>query len=223
MSPLDAPRDTSHRHEVDDLDAAPVNHPHSHASTTGQGPDDHHNEDHAGRHASGGADAVSPASIGASAEDHTHEIDDLTDVDTTGAADGDALVLDSGVWGPGNPSHDHDDDYLATDLTPDSSPGRSLDTTFQPSATRPVLVSYTIQIAISSNQSAGVELRSDASDPPTTPRDEAWFAQSGGVSVPTLEVFQTIRHLVPAGDHVRLVTSGTATTLEIAHQTETVL
>lgn len=41
-----------------------------------------------------------PATV---AESHTHALDDLSDVDTGGASDGDALVFDSGssTWGPG--------------------------------------------------------------------------------------------------------------------------
>ncbi len=49
----------------------PATHPHAHADLTGSGIDDHHAQSHASRHAVAGADAVTPAAIGASDTGHT--------------------------------------------------------------------------------------------------------------------------------------------------------
>lgn len=64
-----------------DHDAAPHDdsahegdvHPHDHTDLETVLPDQHHGEDHAARHGSGGADAVSPASIGAAPDPHGDE------------------------------------------------------------------------------------------------------------------------------------------------------
>lgn len=114
-------------------------------------------------------------------------------------------------------------------VTVNSSPGRSLDSTFQPSATRPVLVCYVIEFTtaatVAGGQTGTVELRSDAASPPTTVRGSV--LDTLGV---TLGISVNINHssrvplvyIVPAGHNVRLVSSGTAT-ISLASQTEITL
>lgn len=67
----------------------PTAHTHTHASTTGKTANDHHNEDHAARHSTGGDDAIDIANIGGDAAGTarpptTHALDshtgDVTDV-----------------------------------------------------------------------------------------------------------------------------------------------
>lgn len=49
------------------LGASPTTHTHTHAATTGQTANDHHNEDHAARHAENGADELDAGALGSGA------------------------------------------------------------------------------------------------------------------------------------------------------------
>ena len=60
--------------------------------------DAHHDEDHAARHATGDADPVSPASIGAATDDHTHAVDDLSDVEAASPIVGQGLLWNGTAW-----------------------------------------------------------------------------------------------------------------------------
>lgn len=92
-----------------------------------------------------------------------------------------------------------------------NTPSRSLGTAFQPSTTRPSLVSYSGRVvsslSISGGQSGRIELRSDSSNPPTTVRARVAGGITGtavvGVAMSdTVEA--PITYLVPAGHWVLL-------------------
>ena len=99
-----------------------------------------------------------------------------------------------------------------------ATPSRVFGTAFQPSATRPVLCIYTVQIAaafsLTSGQTGTVQFLSDSSNPPVTVRNVTSSGLSGSLTV-GLNMTNTqqavIVYLVPAGDFVKLVSSGTAT------------
>lgn len=103
-------------------------------------------------------------------------------------------------------------------LTPSvATPTRTLNSNFTPSATRPVLCIYSIQINSGNNVDGQVELRSDSAATPTTARAmiRSQIAVSGllGVSGSTISAGVLV-YLVPATHNVRLVTinnSGTPT------------
>lgn len=108
-----------------------------------------------------------------------------------------------------------------------STPSRSLNSDFTPSATNATFACYTISIACSISLGGSctgtVELRSDTSSPPTTVR--AITSQSlGGTLVIGLTLSNTqqvpVCHMVPPGHNVRLVSSGGAT-ITITAQSET--
>ena len=96
---------------------------------------------------------------------------------------------------------------------------RSLNSTFTPSATKHVLVMYTIEIVNTSGQTATVDLCSDANATPTTVRCSAKLAsgQTDGETVRQQLVF-----VVTPTHKVKLVSSGTGTPT-IACQCEMVI
>jgi hypothetical protein len=113
-----------------------------------------------------------------------------------------------------------------------STPGRALNTTFQPSATRPVLVMYSCRVVSSltilGGQIGRIELRSDAASPPTTVRCRMAGGSTGTLAVGLNiqdEVEAVLVYLVPEGHNVRLVTvneTGTPT-FSLVAQTEITL
>jgi hypothetical protein len=110
-----------------------------------------------------------------------------------------------------------------------TTPSRTLNSTFTPHTTRPVLCSYTIEItavaSLVSGQSGTVELRSDTSSPPTTVRAscKSDYSITLGVSIGWNHVGRhVLTYLCPAGHNVRLVSSGTAT-ITLVNQSECIL
>lgn len=67
----------------------------AHTALSGVTANQHHNEDHASRHASAGADPVTPAAIGAATSGHTHA-GLVTNGDTHDHAGGDGAQIDHG-------------------------------------------------------------------------------------------------------------------------------
>lgn len=117
-------------------------------------------------------------------------------------------------------------------VTPNSSPGRSLNTVFQPSTTNAVAVFYDVDVTAGLSLSGGttgrVQLLSDASNPPTTIRRNMGNGNSGaltiGLSLNQL-VTMGLSYIVPIGHFVKLVTVNTTgtPTFSLAAQTEEVL
>lgn len=108
-------------------------------------------------------------------------------------------------------------------------PPRALNATFQPSATRPVEVFYTIQLSctvtLGGSQTATVELRSDTNSPPTTVCGTVSLTHALGVGVgvgSTVTQTSVLSYTVPQGHNVRLVSSGTGT-ISIVQQREVTL
>lgn len=101
-----------------------------------------------------------------------------------------------------------------------SASARSLDTSFQPSATGHVLVGYTIQHVCAHGNDGTVELRSDAADPPTTVRAISRGAVTDDAAAVTTN--QQLSYIVPPGHYVKLVKQGTGT-ITVAAQYEDVL
>lgn len=129
----------------------------------------------------------------------------------------------TGATGPQGPAGLPD----ITSIT--SSPGRAFNTVFMPSATRPTLVVYTVQISATASLAGGqtgtIELCSDAANPPTTVRCSASssFTITLGVGIGWTSAQRwALAHIVPAGHRVSLVTSGAAA-MSLVHQTEIVL
>ena len=92
-----------------------------------------------------------------------------------------------------------------------STPARALGTTFKPSATRPVLCTYTIEASVSitvlAGQSAQVELRSDTASPPTAARAQVSVQASGVIGLSRTDR-QQLSYLCPANHNVILVKTG---------------
>lgn len=94
---------------------------------------------------------------------------------------------------------------------------RTFNTTFQPSAVNPTLVSYTVQIvanfSLTGSQTGTVQLLSDSSNPPTTVRAVVSSGLSGTIAI-GLNMNNTqvgpLPYIVPAGDFVLLTSSGSA-------------
>jgi hypothetical protein len=115
-------------------------------------------------------------------------------------------------------------------VTP-STPTRTLNTAFQPSATKAVLVSYSIALSVTNpllvgSSTAQVQLLSDASNPPATVRDVVAIGSSVGITVSlqlTTTNTITLRYLVPPGHYVKLAstTTGTASATIVAQTEET--
>lgn len=110
-----------------------------------------------------------------------------------------------------------------------TTPSRTLNSTFTPHATRPVLCSYTIEItavaSLVSGQAGTVELRSDTSSPPTTVRSscKSDYNITLGISIGWNHVGRhVLTYICPAGHNVRLVSSGTAT-ITLVNQSECIL
>ena len=113
-----------------------------------------------------------------------------------------------------------------------STPTRTLGTVFQPHATKPVLVSYSVKTEVTNPLLAGastatVTLLSDAANPPTTERARDEAVSSVGLAVSlalTTANTAPLTYLVPAGHFVRLVSTITGTgKTSIVSQVETVL
>src|SRR5678815_4563571 len=81
-----------------------------------------------------------------------------------------------------------------------TTPTRTLDTEFTPSATKWTLCSYVVQLVAADAATPSVELRSDSASPPTTARAVASLAptSTGG----SVTVKQTLTYLVPPGHKV---------------------
>lgn len=124
---------------------------------------------------------------------------------------------------------------MTVQLTPDklnanfvhASNARVLGTAFQPSVNRPVLVSYTIELSVTSTllgtATREVELRSDSANPPTVVRGTC-RNQLTGVAATNLQRVQ-LSCLIAKGDFVNLVSvnsTGTGT-ITIISQDEVVL
>lgn len=138
---------------------------------------------------------------------------------------------DSTVPGPVGPKGDKGDigntgpAGAISSLTP-STPTRTLNSNFTPSATNHVWVSYTVRIAcaltLSGGQNGTVQLLSDTATTPTTSRARARNENSGtlvvGLAINNSQDIQ-LSYLVPAGHKVRLSSSGTAT-MSIIDQVE---
>ncbi len=106
-----------------------------------------------------------------------------------------------------------------------ATPTRALATTFQPSATRPVMCTYTIEASVTitllAGQTAQVELRSDTASPPTTVRAQVSVQASGVLGLARTDR-QQLSYLCPAGHNIILVKSG-AGTATIVSQNEVTL
>src|SRR5262245_47312155 len=89
-----------------------------------------------------------------------------------------------------------------------TTPTRLIGTAFQPSATKDVWCSYTINIANTSGQTTTVDLLSDSANPPTTGRCSA--KQIAG-STDGQTCRQQLTYLCPAGHYIKLVASGSGT------------
>lgn len=92
-----------------------------------------------------------------------------------------------------------------------STPTRAIGTAFQPSTTRPVLVSYSARVASTLNVSGGasgrIELRCDASNPPTTVRKRVAGGLTGTVvaGIAVTDIAEgDMSVLVPPGHYVLL-------------------
>lgn len=122
-------------------------------------------------------------------------------------------------------------DGLRSSFTPTTT-SRTFNTDFTPSATRPTLVIYSVEIGCTTTLLSGddgvIELRSDTAGTPTTVRCSVRnrLFQSLGVTVGTNSVVRDLLvYLVPAGHNVRLatVTLVAAPVFTLVHQTEIVL
>lgn len=111
-----------------------------------------------------------------------------------------------------------------------STPARTLNSTFQPDASKAVLCSYSVRTQVTNPLLAGsstatVTLLSDASNPPTTERCRVEAISSVGVAVAialTTANTAPLSYIAPPGHFVRLVssTSGTASTSIISQAEE---
>lgn len=95
---------------------------------------------------------------------------------------------------------------------------RTLDTTFQPSASRYTLCVYTIELQCTALQTMLVELRSDSAATPTVARCSAKLTVAATGVATTIR--QTLTWITAPGDNVKLVTAGTGTAPVIAQQFE---
>lgn len=107
-----------------------------------------------------------------------------------------------------------------------STPARTLNTNFTPSATNATLCTYTISISctmsLTAGQTGAVELRSDAVATPTTARCRVANTNAGALTIGlalTNAQESVLTYLVPPGHNVRLVSSGNAT-ISITAQSE---
>lgn len=109
--------------------------------------------------------------------------------------------------------------HAVASIAPNSSPGRSLNTTFKPSATKQVLCIYGVQITCTASLAGGangrVRLLSDAASPPTTIRAEIQNQNSVSLAIALTAVNgQTglLMYLCPADHNIRLETNNTTGT-----------
>lgn len=108
-----------------------------------------------------------------------------------------------------------------------NTPARVLESSFQPSNSRPTLVLYSIQLSVTSILLGGairtVSLLSDASDPPTTPR--ASISNSLSDVVATNTQTSELMYLVPREHFVKIsVTNSSGTgSVSMVNQTEIIL
>jgi hypothetical protein len=107
-----------------------------------------------------------------------------------------------------------------------ATPARVIGTSFQPSATSPTLVIYTVQLAVAatlgSPQTVTVDLRVDVVDPPVASVGTASLttSQTAGLSISTSLTSQgQLVGWVPPGSYVNLVVSGGGTATLVS-QTE---
>lgn len=99
----------------------------------------------------------------------------------------------------------------------DTSPGRSLDTSFQPNENRPTLVVYTVSGTCDADDTLDINLLSDSADPPTTTICQLSLGNSESGS-------QTLVHLVPQTHFVEIETVATGNpTSSLDVQTEIAL
>lgn len=110
-----------------------------------------------------------------------------------------------------------------------STPTRTLNSTFTPSTTKAVFVSYSVSISctasLAGGQNGSIELRSDSASPPTTIRAVSANANSVALAIAlTVVNAQTtvLSMLVQPNDTVRLVSTGSCTNSIVA-QTEVAL
>lgn len=96
-------------------------------------------------------------------------------------------------------------------------PSRVVGTAFQPSATKAVLCSYTLQLLETTGQHGTVKLLSDAANPPTTERTQADINNANAASHTASD---QLTYLCPPGHYIKLVSSGTGTPT-ITQQVET--
>lgn len=108
-----------------------------------------------------------------------------------------------------------------------STPSRTLNSNFTPSSTNAVFVSYSIGMtctaSLSGGQTSTIELRSDTNATPTTVRASISAGNSVSIAISLTAInTQTVslNYLVPPGHNVRLVSSGTCTSLSIVSQSE---
>lgn len=122
------------------------------------------------------------------------------------------------------PVHPVVPESLLDNFVPDSAQGRTLRTNFQPSERRPVLVTYSVQITVTSGENGMVQLISDASSTPTTVRSQIshGLTITGLLTGGTGIVTGTLTYLVPKGHYVRIQTTNTAGTpaFSLVAQTE---
>lgn len=120
---------------------------------------------------------------------------------------------------------------LSEQFTP-TTPTRALNTTFMPSATRPVLCMYSVQVngttTLLSGDDGVIELRSDTGSPPTTVRASMRnrVFQGLGVTVGTNTVVRAeLVYLCPPGHNINLTTVVllAAPIFTLVNQTEIVL
>lgn len=105
-------------------------------------------------------------------------------------------------------------------------PTRTLNTVFQIDPTRAAFVYYTIKISctatLTGGQTGTVQLVSDAVNPPTTIRGSETNTNSISLAIAITSLNEqtaVLSYMVPAGNYVKLVTSGTAT-ITLVNQAE---
>lgn len=88
--------------------------------------------------------------------------------------------------------------------------GRALNTVYQPNVSKGTLCAYSVKQQVSSlllgSAECKCELLSDASNPPTTVRDTISIGTSGVLNIISSNT-ATVRHLVPAGHYIKLLTT----------------
>lgn len=146
------------------------------------------------------------------------------DTGATGSQGATGATGATGAAGPQGPAG------LGT-ITP-STPARVLDTAFQPSTTKAVLVSYSVKTQVTNPLLAGtstatVRLLSDAAANPTTERGRVEATSAVGITVTlalTTSNTATLSFIVPAGHYVKLASAVAGTgAVSLVAQAEEVL